>query len=467
MIGASRPEQRPAGEPRARVIGGGMGGCEAAWQLARRGIPVELVEMRGVRQTPAHRTDKLAEIVCSNSFKSDAVESASGLLKAELRMLGSLLLRVAETCRVPAGQALAVDRELFAQGVTEAIEAEPLIRLVRAEATSLAPGLPTIVATGPLTSGPLAEAIAQLAGRENLHFFDAIAPVLNADSIDRGIAWAQSRYDKGDGTYLNCPLDADLYARFIAELREASAVQLKDFEKGEFFEACLPIEVLARRGEDALRFGPMKPVGLTDPRTGRRAHAVVQLRQDDVAAELWGMVGFQTNLRFPDQERIFRMIPGLENAVFARHGQMHRNAYVDPPATLLPNLRTRTRSDVFIAGQLSGVEGYIESAAAGLVAALNVAADLGGLDAPPDRPGALHERVAADAAFVVPPGETMIGGLLRYVMDPRRKDRQPMNAAFGLLPPLPERVKGKRERYAEYSARALASMESWAAAVRP
>ena len=454
-------------QPRVRVIGGGMGGCEAAWQLARRGIAVELVEMRGVRPTPAHRTDRLAEIVCSNSFKSDAVDSASGLLKAELRLLGSLLLDVADRCRVPAGQALAVDRELFAQGVTEAIEAEPLIRLVREEATSLDRGLPTIVATGPLTSGPLADAIAALAGRENLHFFDAIAPIINADSIDTTTAWAQSRYDKGEGTYLNCPLDESQYAAFITELRSASAVQLKDFEKGAFFEACLPIEVLASRGEDALRFGPMKPVGLTDPRTGRRCHAVVQLRQDDVAAELWGLVGFQTNLRFPDQERIFRMIPGLQDARFARHGQMHRNAYVDPPATLLPNLRTRARSDVFIAGQLSGVEGYIESGAAGLIAAVNVAADLGAFEPPADEPGELHESPATPGgAFVVPPGVTMIGGLLRYVMDPRRKDRQPMNAAFGLLPPLGGRRKGKRERYGDYSRRAMASMEAWARAVR-
>lgn len=452
--------------PAARVIGGGMGGCEAAWQLARRGIPVELVEMRGVKTTPAHRTDKLAEIVCSNSFKSEAIDSASGLLKAELRLLGSLLLRVADTCRVPAGQALAVDRELFADGVSAAISAEPLIRLVRAEETSLDPGLPTIVATGPLTSGPLADAIAAVAGRENLHFFDAIAPVISADSIDMDKAWAQSRYDKGEGTYINCPLDAELYGRFISELREASAVQLKDFEKGEFFEACLPIEVLAKRGEDALRFGPMKPVGLTDPRSDRRPHAVVQLRQDDIAAELWGMVGFQTNLRFPDQERIFRMIPGLEEARFARHGQMHRNAYVDPPATIHANMRSRTRPDVFIAGQLSGVEGYIESGAAGLIAALNVAADLGRLVPPPDEPGELfpaHEP--PPGSFVVPPGLTMTGALVRYVTDSRRKDRQPMNAAFGLLPTLAGRKKGKRERYAEYSSRAMDVMSRWARAV--
>lgn len=452
----------------ALVVGGGMGGCEAAWQLARRGIRVRLAEMRPGTPTPAHRTDMLGEIVCSNSFKSDAPDSASGLLKAELRELGSLLLEVAQTCKVPAGQALAVDRDLFARGVTDAIAAHPLIDVVREEVTDLDGEIPTIVATGPLTSGPLAESIARLAGRENLHFFDAIAPVVTAESIDRSIAWAQSRYDKGEGTYLNCPLDRELYARFIAELREASAVQLKDFEKGEFFEACLPIEVLARRDEDALRFGPMKPVGLTDPRTGQRAHAVVQLRQDDVAAELWGLVGFQTNLRFPDQERIIRMVPGLQHADFARHGQMHRNAYVDPPATLWPSLRTRARSSVFIAGQLCGVEGYIESAAAGLVAALNVAADLGAVAPPPDAPGELHatpERTGG--AFVVPPGETMIGALLRYVMDPRRKDRQPMNAAFGLVPPLGGRKKGRKDRYAEYARRGLDAMKIWARAVAP
>jgi methylenetetrahydrofolate--tRNA-(uracil-5-)-methyltransferase len=442
-----------------------MGGCEAAWQLAQRGIPVELLEMRPVRMTPAHQTERLAEIVCSNSFKSDAVDSASGLLKQELRLLGSLLLRVADTCRVPAGQALAVDRDLFAAGVTAALEAHPLVHVVRREATDLAAGLPTIVATGPLTSGPLAEAIAELAGRENLFFFDAIAPILAADSVDRSVAFAQSRYDKGEGTYLNCPLDAEQYGLFVQELCEASAVQLKDFEKGAFFEACLPIEVLARRGLDALRFGPMKPVGLTDPRTGRRAHAVVQLRQDDVAAELWGMVGFQTNLRFPDQERIFRKIPGLGEARFARHGQMHRNAYVDPPATIFANLRTRARRDVFVAGQLSGVEGYIESAAAGMIAAINVAADLGIVAPPVDDASLTEPDRPSEGAYAVPPRVTMIGALLRYVTDARRRDRQPMNAAFGLLPPLEGRRMGRRERGGEHSRRALDAMRAWALSV--
>ncbi len=444
-----------------------MGGCEAAWQLARRGIPVRLVEMRPVVRTPAHQTDRLAEIVCSNSFKSDAVDSASGLLKAELRLLGSLLLRVADGCRVPAGQALAVDRDLFAAGVTEAIEGEPLITVDRQEATTLDTGLPTIVATGPLTSGPLAEAIAALAGHENLFFFDAIAPIVAADSIDMSIAFAQSRYDKGEGTYLNCPMNADEYDSFIKELCEASAVQLKDFEKGAFFEACLPIEVLARRGPESLRFGPMKPVGLTDPRTGRWPHAVVQLRQDDVAAEHWGMVGFQTNLRFPDQERILRMIPGLTEARFERMGQMHRNAYVDPPATISANLRSKADPRVFIAGQLSGVEGYIESAAAGLMAALNVAADLGVLDPPPDEGLAAGPAMPTGHPFVVPPAVTMNGALLRYVTDDRRKDRQPMNAAFGLVPPLDQRIRGRRERYAAHAERAMAAMTRWAAAVAP
>ena len=447
-----------------------MGGCEAAWQLARRGIPVLLQEMRPVVATPAHRSEQLAEIVCSNSFKSEALDSASGLLKEEMRLLGSLLIRVADECRVPAGQALAVDRELFAARVTRVLEAEPLITIRREEARSLEPGLPTIVATGPLTSGPLADAIAELAGRDNLYFFDAIAPVLVGESIDRDIVFAQSRHDKGTGTYLNCPLDEAQYTAFIEDVRSASAVQLKDFEKGAFFEACLPIEELARRGVDALRFGAMKPVGLTDPRTGRWPHAAVQLRQDDVAGELWGMVGFQTNLRFPDQERIFRAIPGLENVRFARHGQMHRNAYVNPPEVLHASLRARRRPDVFIAGQLSGVEGYVESMAAGIIAALNVAADLGVVSAPPDAPGALFEasdaaRASEDRAFIVPPGVTMIGGILRYVTDSRRRDRQPMNAAFGLLPPLTGGRRGKRERYAEYSRRAVEAMRDWARAV--
>jgi methylenetetrahydrofolate--tRNA-(uracil-5-)-methyltransferase len=442
-----------AGTPRVRVIGGGMGGCEAAWQLARRGIPVALEEMRPVVPTPAHRTDRLAEIVCSNSFKSDSPDSAAGLLKAELRALGSLLIAVADGCRVPAGHALA-------------IEAEPLIEVARREATSLDDDVPTIVATGPLTSGPLAEAIAALAGRGNLYFFDAIAPVVHADSIDRSVAWLQSRHDKGDGAYLNCPLDAEQYRAFVAAVTAASRVELKEFEKGVFFEGCLPIEELARRGEDTLRYGPMKPIGLVDPRTGRRPHAAVQLRQDDAAAELYGLVGFQTNLRFPDQERILRSIPGLQEARFARLGQMHRNAYVDPPAVLHANLRSRARRNVFLAGQLCGVEGYVESMAAGLVAALNVAADLGVVTPPPDEPAPdAPDTSRGDGAFVVPPGVTMIGALLRYVTDPRRHDRQPMNAAFGLVPPLQGRRLSRRDRYAAYARRGLEAMERWAEAV--
>lgn len=458
----------PRAAPRVRVVGGGLGGAEAAWQLARRGIPVTLHEMRPVVPTPAHRTDRLAEVVCSNSFKSDAIESAAGVLKEELRLLGSLLVDVADRCRVPAGQALAIDRDVFAEEITRVIEAEPLITVARGEVRELTPGPPTIVATGPLTSGPLADALAELAGRENLFFFDAIAPIVVADSIDRTLAWEQSRYDKGEGTYVNCPLDEPGYADFIRELRAASAVQLKDFEKGSFFEACLPIEEIARRGEDSLRFGPMKPVGLTDPRTGRRPHAVVQLRQDDLAAEHYGMVGFQTNLRFPDQDRIFRMIPGLQEARFARHGQMHRNAYVDPPEVILPSTRARKRPDVFIAGQLSGVEGYVESVATGLLAALNVAADLGVLSPPPDEPGwEAFEGVDAPPghAFVVPPGTTVLGALVRHVTHPRRKDRQPMNAAWGLVPPQPGRKLPRRARQAAHARRALAAMAEWAAAV--
>ena len=460
-------------EPRVRVIGGGLGGSEAAWQLARRGIPVRLEEMRGVKPTPAHRSDQLAEVVCSNSFKSNLVDSAAGLLKEELRRLGSLLIRIADGCSVPAGHALAIDRDVFAARVTQAIENEPLITLVRTEAVDLEPGLPTIVATGPLTSGPLADAIAELSGRENLHFFDAIAPVIHADSIDREIVFLQSRHDKGEAAYLNCPLDEQDYEFLLHDLREASAIQLKDFEKGDFFEACLPVEEIARRGDEALRYGPMKPVGLCDPRTGRRPYACVQLRQDDVAAELYGMVGFQTNLRFPDQERIFRQIPGLENARFERLGQMHRNAYVDPPAVLWPNCRSRRRPDVFIAGQLSGVEGYVESVATGLIAALNVAADLALLESPADDPGpapAPGAAVDTQRPFVVPPGDTMIGALLRYVMHPARRDRQPMNAAFGLMPPLPPVPKGQRkrkrlERNRLHSERGLAAIGPWAEAV--
>jgi methylenetetrahydrofolate--tRNA-(uracil-5-)-methyltransferase len=455
---------------RVRVVGGGLAGCEAAYQLARRGIPVDLEEMRPVRATPAHVTDKLAEIVCSNSLKSDAPDSAAGQLKAELRLLDSLLVRTADACRVPAGQALAVDREVFSERVTAAIEAEPNIRVIRAEAAELDDERPTIVATGPLTSGPLADAIAAVSGRENLHFFDAIAPVLYGDSVDRDVAWLQSRYDKDEGSYLNCPLDEEQYEWLVREVVEASRIELKEFEKDAFFEACLPIEEIARRGPETLRFGPMKPRGLTDPRTGTSAHAVVQLRQDDAAASLWGMVGFQTNLRFGEQERIFRSIPGLEGARFARHGQMHRNAYVDPPEVLLASGRARKRPNLFIAGQLCGVEGYVESVASGLVAALNVAADLGVLDPPPDEPtpGVTHAGPPDDGrAFIVPPGLSMIGALLRYVTDPARRDRQPMNAAFGLFPPLPGKKVPRRYRGEKHAARAMEVFRPWAAAVAP
>jgi methylenetetrahydrofolate--tRNA-(uracil-5-)-methyltransferase len=458
---------------RVRVIGGGLGGSEAAWQLARRGIPVLLEEMRPVRSTPAHRSDRLAEVVCSNSFKSNDLHTASGVLKEELRRLGSLLIAVADTCRVPAGQALAIDRSIFAARVSEIIEAEPLITLVRREAVDFDCRIPTIVATGPLTSGPLADAIAAVSGHENLHFHDAIAPVIHGDSIDRDVAWLQSRYDKGEAAYLNCPLDQEIYHIFLEELRAASAIQLKDFEKSDFFEACLPVEEIARRGMDTLRYGPMKPVGLLDPRTGERAYAVLQLRQDDVAGELWGMVGFQTNLRFPEQKRIFRLIPGLENARFERLGQMHRNAYVDPPAVLWPNCRARVLPDLFLAGQLSGVEGYVESVATGLVAALNVAADLGVVDPPADQPGSAPVAGHAfdrERAFIVPPGDSMLGALLRYVMHPARKDRQPMNAAFGLMPPLPpvpegEKKRKRPERNRMQSERALAAIGPWADAI--
>ncbi|MEM7245217.1 MAG: methylenetetrahydrofolate--tRNA-(uracil(54)-C(5))-methyltransferase (FADH(2)-oxidizing) TrmFO [Acidobacteriota bacterium] len=449
-------------EPRVRIIGGGLGGSEAAWQLARFGVPVLLEEMRPVRPTPAHQTDRLAEVVCSNSFKSNDLHTASGVLKEELRLLGSLLISIADRCRVPAGQALAIDRELFAAGVTEALEAEPLITIERREAVDLDGPLPIIMATGPLTSGPLSQALASVTGEDNLHFYDAIAPIIVADSIDRSVAWAQSRYDKGEGVYLNCPLDEEQYRRFVAEVKEASAIQLKDFEKSEFFEACLPIEETARRGDDTLAFGPMKPVGLTDPRTGERAHAVVQLRQDDVAAEHYGMVGFQTNLRFPEQERIFRTIPGLEKAVFARLGQMHRNAYVDPPAVLHASGRTRKRRDLFIAGQLCGVEGYVESVASGLLAAWNIAIDLGVV------PESARPSSGED---LVPPEITMIGALQRYVTNADRHDRQPMNAAFGLMPTLPPTPDGKkrkrRQRNEAQSERALTAMTEWATTHRP
>ncbi|HEV2011993.1 MAG TPA: methylenetetrahydrofolate--tRNA-(uracil(54)-C(5))-methyltransferase (FADH(2)-oxidizing) TrmFO [Candidatus Limnocylindria bacterium] len=427
------------------VVGAGLAGSEAAWQLARRGIPVELLEMRPHKTTPAHRTAWPAELVCTNSFKSDVPEVAAGLLKEELRQLDSLVLRAADGARVPSGQDLSVDRDAFAASV-EAGLAQAGVQRLAGELTAMDPARTTVIATGPLTSPDLASAIERLTGQEHLHFFDAAAPIVAGESLDHSVLFRASQYGKGGDAYLNVPLDRPVYEAFVAALVGAEQVELRDFEKTMWFEACLPVEELARRGPETLRFGPLKPLGLVDPTTGRRPHAVVQLRPDDAASDLYNLVGFQTNLRWPEQRRIFRSLPGLANAEFARLGVMHRNTYVNSPALLAPSHRLRSTPRTYLAGQLVGVEGYLESAMSGLVAALNVAAGLSG---------------AADVVF---PDDTAIGALVRYVTTPQR-DFAPMNATWGLFPPLDEPLRraDKRERARAHLARARASFARFVA----
>jgi methylenetetrahydrofolate--tRNA-(uracil-5-)-methyltransferase len=422
-------------------VGGGLAGCEAAWQLTRRGIGVDLYEMRPARPTPVHRTDQLAELVCSNSLRGDAPDQAAGLLKHEMRRLDSLILRVADSVRVPAGSALAVDRERFAQEVTRAVLALPGLSLVRQEVERIPDHPVTVLATGPLTSEPLARDLAAFVGQDHLHFFDAISPVLEADSIDRSRTFRASRYGKGGEDYLNCPLSQDEYRAFHSALASAECATLHEFERELFFEGCLPVEVIASRGEDTLRFGPMKPVGLTDPRTGRRPYAVVQLRQDDLAASHYSLVGFQTQLKWGEQRRVFRMIPGLAAAEFVRFGMVHRNTYVNAPATLTSSFETRRRPGLFLAGQMSGVEGYVESAASGLTAGVGAA-----------------RRVRGESPLAFP-ADTALGALGRYVAGSDPRHYQPANISFGLLPELPVKVRDKAARRRALSRRALESLE--------
>jgi methylenetetrahydrofolate--tRNA-(uracil-5-)-methyltransferase len=411
----------------ATVVGGGLAGSEAAWALAERGVRVTLFEMRPAVPTPAHRTDRLAELVCSNSFKSTDLTNAHGLLKAELRALGSLLLPCADLARVPGGTALAVDREIFSQAVHDRVTAHPNITVRRDEVTELPS--PGVVATGPLTSARLTGAMAARLGSSALAFYDAIAPVVADDSLDHDRLYALSRYGKGDGDdYLNAPLDGPAYERFLDALLEADQHQGHDFDEVPYFEGCLPVEEMARRGRETLRFGPMKPVGLPDPRTGREPHAVVQLRREDRAGQMWNLVGFQTRLRIPEQQRVFRMIPGLEQAEYLRFGSIHRNSYLNSPASLGPGLTARDDDRLFFAGQITGVEGYTESLGTGLLAGINLARRLQG------RPAA------------VPPPTTMLGGLYRYLAEADPKHFQPMNANFGLLEPLPGKVKKDRKK---------------------
>ncbi len=446
--------ERMAAMP-VHVIGGGLAGSEAAWQLAQAGVPVVLHEMRPLTMTPAHQTGRLAELVCSNSFRSDDAENnAVGVLHAEMRLLGSLIMQAADKARVPAGSALAVDRDIFAETVSRAIAKHPLITIQREEVKAL-PGKdagPVIVASGPLTGSALAEDIRRTTGEDALAFFDAIAPIVYKDSIDFSVAWFQSRYDKGDGAdYINCPLTKEQYEAFVDALLSAQTVGFRDWEKDTpYFEGCMPIEVMAARGRDTLRFGPMKPVGLTDPRSGRRPYAVVQLRQDNKLGTLYNMVGFQTKLRHGEQVRVFRMIPGLENAQFARLGGLHRNTFIRSPKLLDSQLRLKTDPHIRFAGQITGVEGYVESAAVGLIAGLLTAAEQQGLTLPPL------------------PRETAHGALLAHITenaDPQ--SFQPMNVNFGLFPPIEDsdgRLRG-RERKRALSARALGAMKRWAQAL--
>jgi len=434
------------------VIGGGLAGSEAAFQAAQRGLKVRLFEMRPSLQTGAHQTHDLAELVCSNSLGSNLPDRASGVLKNEMRILGSMLLECAESAALPAGGALAVDRELFARLVTERIESHPNIEIVREEVKEI-PNSPAIIASGPLTSPALSRSIAALSSEEHLFFFDAISPIVHADTINMEIAFRASRYDTGEqdeGDYINCPLSREEYYTFVEALLNAERIELRSFEEaiksgvkaGHFFEGCLPVEIIAERGIDSLAFGPMRPVGLRDPRTGRRPYAVVQLRQDNLAGSLYNLVGFQTNLKFPEQRRILRLIPGLENAEFIRYGQMHRNTFIASPKLLRPTLQHIQREDLFFAGQITGVEGYMGNIATGLLAGINAA------------------RVHHYEEPIVLPPTTMLGALCHYVTHAHLKDFQPMKANFGILPPLDITGKlGKRERSKSYAERALVDLQ--------
>jgi methylenetetrahydrofolate--tRNA-(uracil-5-)-methyltransferase len=439
------------------VIGGGLAGSEAAWQAAERGIQVMLYEMRPVRQTGAHTGANLAELVCSNSLGSGLIDRASGLLKEELRRFGSMLLECAHAAALPAGAALAVDREAFSQAVTARIAAHPNIRVVRQEAETI-PDVPTIVASGPLTSPSLAGSLQKLTGQENLFFFDAIAPVVQSDSIDMSIAFRASRYafEKPDiGDYINCPFDEFEYTAFLQALRSAERIPLRDFElqistgvtggAHRYFEGCLPIEVLAARDDQALAYGPMRPVGLRSPHTNRRPHAVVQLRQDNLAGTLYNLVGCQTNLTYPEQKRILSMIPGLGHAEFIRYGQMHRNTFVASPLVLKASLQTHSRKDLFLAGQITGVEGYMGNIATGLLAGINAV------------------RVLTAQPPLVLPVTTMLGALLHYATHAELKDFQPMKAIFGILPDLDNPAKTKHGRSMQYVQRGLSDLTAWAA----
>ena len=434
-----------------KIIGAGLAGCEAAWQCAQRGVEVELYEMRPQRSTLAHQTDKFAELVCSNSLKSESEHTAPWLLKEEMRRAGSLLLELAHETQVPAGHALAVDREAFASRVTETISREPRIRIIRKEVTRIAEddGF-TIVATGPLTSDALSREIARLSGSDHLYFYDSISPIVEADSIDMSRVYLAARYGKGDADYINCPFNKEEYDRFYDALIAAQPVEGHDWEKLNYFEGCLPIEEIARRGRDTLRFGPMKPVGLPDPETGKIPYAVVQLRRENLRADSYNLVGFQNHLKYGEQARILRLVPGLENAKFLRYGQIHRNTYINAPSLLTETLNLKNHSRVFFAGQISGVEGYTESIAMGLLAGIHVA------------------RAAQGQSSVPPPRASALGSLVHYICRAEARSFQPANITFDLLPQLDEgtrrRIRDKKQRHRMVCENALRAFAEWAEA---
>ncbi len=431
------------------VIGGGLAGSEAAWQLARHGVPVRLFEMKPLKFSPAHKNEQLAELVCSNSFRSADISSAVGLLKEEMRLAGSLVMGQALESQVPAGKALAVDRGKFSHGITEKIQSHPLIQVIRSEVTEIPAEGIKVIASGPLTSKPLSDALRSIIGMDYLHFYDAIAPIVLAESIDFSVVFRQSRYGaEVGGDYLNCPMDRSQYEAFVSELLKAEMVPLHSFEKAAYFEGCLPIEIMAQRGPQTLRFGPMKPVGLVDPSTGKEPYAVVQLRQEDREGSMYNLVGFQTKLKWNEQERIFRMIPGLERAEFVRLGSVHRNTFVSAPEVLRPTLQLRVRPDIFLAGQISGVEGYVESTAMGWLAGTNAA------------------RMVLNQSFLVPPWFTAHGALIHHITTARSRGFQPMNVNFGLFPRLEIRLP-KRERGKAYSKRALSAWDGFLRQVFP
>lgn len=416
-------------EKKITVVGGGLAGSEAAHQISKLGVKVKLIEMRPEKTSPAHNSNDLGELVCSNSLKSDSLENASGILKAEMRHLGSLIMEAADNTHVPAGKALAVDRIKFAEYITEKIETNPLVNLAREEFEEIPENLdsPLVIATGPLTSESLSESIKNLSGSDHLYFYDSISPIIDTESINHSIVYKASRYENGEqeeGDYLNCPLDKDQYYALIDELLTSEKIETRDFEKGLYFESCLPVEVIAERGKDTLRFGPAKPVGLADPRTGKIPYAVIQLRCENKEASMYNIVGFQTKLKYPEQRRVFRMIPGLENAEFMRYGSMHRNTYINSPKLMRPTLEVKDNDMLFFAGQILGVEGYIESAAMGIIAGINAA------------------NIMLGEPLTVPPRETALGSLIKYITDKDVKKFQPMNINFGLFP----QVQGKMRK---------------------